>query len=115
MMLKVPRNIRPIYSVVVLASGRRPGCGPSGFARGITPLRLATNRVSPSGVTRTESGYQPTGMNPSDRLWPGLVTSNTATVLLLASATNNVLSSGDSARLFGVDPGGDCGYRAAQI
>src|SRR5262249_35601711 len=37
------------------------------------------------------------------------------TALMLALATNNVFSSGDNARLFGVAPRGDCGNSVAQI
>src|SRR5262245_53019418 len=70
------------------------------------PLPLVTSSRRPSGVTRTDVGYQPTGMNPSERLAPGELTSKTATLLLSAFATNNVRSSGESARLFGVEPGG---------
>ncbi len=86
-----------------------PGWGPSGLALEMAPLPLATSRCLPSGVTRTDVGYQPTGMNPSERLLPGVLTSNTATRLLSALATNSVRSSGESARLLGVEPGGACG------
>src|ERR1043166_3309675 len=86
-----------------------PGCGPSGLALGTSPFPLATSRCLPSGVARTDVGYQPTGMNPSERLLPGVLTSKTATTLLSALATNNVRSSGESARLFGVLPGSACG------
>src|SRR5436309_10690308 len=86
-----------------------PGCGPSGLALGRMPLPLATSRCLPSGVTRTLVGYQPTGMKPSERLLPGVLTSKTATRLLSALATKSVCSSGDNARLLGVEPGGDCG------
>src|SRR5271156_6130024 len=92
-----------------------PGFGPCGLAFGVPPLPLATSRRLPSGVTRTEVGYQPVGIKPSDRLRPGTRTSNTATVLTLALATNNVFSSGDSARLLGVAPGGSPGWKAAQM
>src|SRR6266545_4099187 len=77
------------------------------------PFPLATKRRLPSGVTRTDVGYQPTGMNPSDRLLPGTLTSNMATLLLSALATKRVFSSGDSARLFGVEPGGRLGWSDA--
>ncbi len=73
------------------------------------PLPLATSRCLPSGVTRTEVGYQPTGMNPSERLLPGVLMSKTATALLSAFATNNIFWSGASARLLGVEPGGAWG------
>src|SRR6266545_6229254 len=78
------------------------------------PFPLATSRCLPSGVTRTEVGYQPTGMKPSERLLPGALTSNTAMLLLSALATNSVFSSGDKARLFGVEPGGRPGYSEAE-
>src|SRR5207249_1074254 len=101
----VPRNRPPMYSRT-LAGGSWPGCGPYRLALGMIPFPLATNRRLPSGVTRTEVGYQPTGMNPSERLLPATLTSNTAMLLLSAFATKRVFSSGDSARLFGVEPGG---------
>src|SRR4029453_5194066 len=78
------------------------------------PLPFATSNRLPSGVTRTEVGYQPTGMKPSERLWPNSDTSNTANVLMLALATNKIFSSGVSARLFGVEPGGEFGCSSAQ-
>src|SRR4051812_45811251 len=81
----------------------------------MTPLPLATRRCLPSGVTRTEVGYQPTGIKPSERLLPDVLTSKTATTLILALATNKVFSSGERARLLGVEPGGDWGYNAAQM
>src|ERR1039457_4297518 len=90
-------------------SERTPGWGPWGLALEERPLPLATSRCRPSGVTRTDVGYQPTGMNPSERLFPGFATSKTATMLLLAFATKSIFPSGDSARLFGVDPGGAWG------
>src|SRR2546430_14762902 len=96
-----------------LAGGSRPGCGPLRFALEIRPFPLATTRRLPSGVTRTEVGYQPTGMKPRERLLPGAPISKTATLLLSALATNNVFSSGESARLFGVEPGGKPGYNEA--
>src|SRR5438876_1081711 len=104
-----------MYCTVRLVGLLTPGCGPNGLALGASPLPLATSRCLPSGVTRTEVGYHPTGMNPSERLLPAVLTSKTATRLLSALATNNVCSSGDSARLFGVLPGSACGYSAAQI
>src|SRR3982750_1565326 len=106
MMLNVPWKSRPMYSTVGLDVLFTPGCGPSGLALEMIPLPLATSRCLPSGVTRTEVGYQPTGMNPNERLLPGELTSNTATILLSAIATNSVCSSGVNARLFGVEPGG---------
>src|ERR1035441_374097 len=109
MMLKVPWKSREISCTFGSVPELTPGCGPRGLALGVRPLPLATSRCLPSGVTRTDVGYQPTGMNPSERLLPGFSTSKTATVLLSAFATKSVFSSGDSARLFGVDPGGAFG------
>src|SRR5437764_4834425 len=100
---------------MVLVPALLPGCGPSGLAFGMIPFPFAISRCLPSGVTRTDVGYQPAGMKPSDRLLPGVLTSNTARMLLSAFATNNVFSSGESARLFGVEPRGRLGYSAAQI
>src|ERR1044071_1095638 len=91
------------------------GRGPLGLALGTRPLPLATKRCLPSRVTRTEVGYQPTGMKPSERLLPRRETSKTATLLLQALATNNLSSSGDGARLFGVEPLNPSGCNAAQI
>src|SRR5215472_1212291 len=108
-MLSVPRNSRAMYCTVGLDELLIPGCGPSGLANDVIPFPFATNRCLPSGVTRTDVGYQPTGINPRERLFPGVLTSKTATVLLSAFATNNVRSSGDSARLLGVEPGGAWG------
>src|SRR5439155_23784973 len=97
------------YCTVSLVVLFTPGCGPSGLALGIIPFPFAIKRCFPSGVTRTEVGYHPAGMKPSARLLPGALTSKTATALLSALATKSICSSGDSARLFGVEPGGDCG------
>jgi len=76
-----------MYSVTVPFGAGRPGCGPFGFARATTPLPLATSRRRPSGVTRTDVGYHPAGMKPSDRLRPRRATSKTATTLRFAFAT----------------------------
>src|SRR5437868_14627409 len=83
----------------------RPGCGPPRFDLDTTPFPLATSRCLPSVVIRTEVGYQPTGMKPIERDLPGVEMSKTATALMLALATNRCFSSGDNARLFGVEPG----------
>src|SRR2546421_1561310 len=112
MISSVPWNRPPMYSRT-LAGGSLPGCGPLRFAFEMMPFPLATSRCRPSGVTRTEVGYQPTGMKPSERLLPGVRTSKTATLLLSALATNSVFPSGASARLFGVEPGGKPGYNEA--
>src|SRR5664280_17295 len=113
MMLRVPRSNPAMYSGVDSPPGM--GWGPCGLASGIIPFPLATRSVLPSGVTRTEVGYQPTGIKPRDRLLPGVATSKTATAFTFALATNKVRSSGDKARLLGVAPGGDWGKNAAQI
>src|SRR5258708_30705535 len=106
-MLRLP-VIRPaMYSTlpVVLTAG----FGPSGLAFDMPPLPLAISSLRPSGVTRTEVGYQPLGMKPSDRLLPGSATSNTATAFSVALATNSSLSSGERARPAGGSPGGRLG------
>ena len=73
------------------------------------PLPLVTNSRRPSGVTRTEVGYHPVGMNPIDRLRPGCRTSKTAIALMLAFETKSKDSSGLRATLLGVEPGGESG------
>ena len=78
----------------------------------VSGTALCGTRYLPSGVTRTEVGYQPAGMKPKERLFPGWLTSNTATALLSALATNKSSSSGERARLFGVEPGGAWGKSA---
>src|ERR1700720_601252 len=111
MMLNVPgnRSLMDCTAPVLFL----PGCGPLGLAFEMRPLPLATRSCRPSGVTRTEVGYQPTGMKPSERPLPGTLTSKTAMLLLQALATNNLVSSGDSARLLGVEPGREAGESAA--
>src|SRR6267142_1080833 len=69
MMLNVPRNRCAMYCSVDLPG---TGCGPRGLAIATLPLPLAMRSFFPSGVTRTEVGYQPLGMNPSERLLPGV-------------------------------------------
>ena len=54
-------------------------------------------------------------MNPQEPLLPRWLTSNTAMALTLALATKSVFSSGESVRLFGVEPAGASGKKAAQI
>src|SRR5580658_1955947 len=81
----------------------------------VAPLPLATSSLRPSGVTRTEVGYHPTGMKPQEALLPRWMTSKTAMALMLALATKSVFSSGESARLLGVAPGGASGKKAAQM
>src|SRR5262245_48788225 len=98
-----------MYSTMLFVGLLMPGCGPKGLAFEVNPFPFATNIFLPSGITRTEVGYQPTGINPSERDLPGVLTSNTATILLSAFATKRVFSLGDNARLFGVEPGGALG------
>src|SRR5260221_8241456 len=112
MMLRHPGNKVAIYSDA--AVDFLPGTGPFGSAFDVKPFPFATSRRLPSGVTRTEVGYHPTGINPRDRLAPMAEMSNTATLLLHAFATNKVFSSGDNARLFGVEPGRMSPENAAQ-
>src|SRR3954452_10577713 len=95
-----------MYSSIVPAAFFFPGCGPLRLALELNPLPLVTSSCLPSGVTRTEVGYHPTGMKPMGRLRPSLLTSKTARLLLQALATNRVCSSGVDARLLGVEPGG---------
>ena len=108
-MLTLPLNNPPMYSTTVFGGVFFPGCGPAGFAFDALPLPFAISSLLPSGVSRTEVGYQPVGMKPIDRLWPRTLTSQTATVLIFALAMNSVRPSGESARLLGVEPEGDCG------
>src|SRR5579859_5891496 len=112
MMLSVPGN----KSAMCVVGGPpfRPGTGPVGFGLDVSPFPLATSRCLPSGVTRTEVGYQPTGMNPSERALRTMETSKTAMLLLQALATNRSVSSGESARLLGVEPGRSEGESDAQ-
>src|ERR1039457_5488876 len=109
MMLREPWKRLAMYCTGSVLAERTPGFGLCGLAFEERPLPLATSRCRPSGVTRTDVGYQPTGTNPSERLLPGFATSKTATMLLLAFATKSIFPSGESARLFGVDPGGAWG------
>ncbi len=115
MTLSEPGKSLAMYSTTELVWLLTPGCGPRGFAREALPLPFATRSCLPSGVTRTEVGYQPTGIKPSERLLPGVLTSKTATTLLSAFATNSMLSSRERARLFGVEPKRASGRSAAQI
>src|SRR5678816_1451592 len=102
--LTVPSIKLAMYSRTV-AGPPPPGCGPFRFDFEIKPLPLATSNRLPSGVTRTDVGYQPTGIKPSERLLPGVATSKTGLALRFALAPNTVASSGDSARLLGLEPG----------
>ena len=113
MISSVPLNRPPMYSVTDSGGTLSPGLGPFGFAFEIKPFPLATSNRRPSAVTRTDVGYHPTGMKPNDRLFPGVATSKTATVLISAFATKSRDSSGDRARLLGVLPGGECGFNSA--
>src|SRR5262245_19199054 len=66
MTLIVPRIKLAMYCSVL-----RPGCGPRGFAVAFVPFTFAINSCFASGVKRTEVGYQPVGIKPSDRVFPG--------------------------------------------
>src|SRR5438445_1381066 len=105
--LSVPFKSPPIYCFVFFLG--ITGFGPSGFARDSIPLPLATRICLSSGVNRTEVGYQPAGMKPSERLLPRSVTSIIATLLLSALATSSALPLDERARLFGVLPVGASG------
>ena len=74
-----------------------------------SPFPLATTRVWLSGLTARAVGNQPTGMNPSMRETLGSVMSMTATLLLSALATNNVLPSGETITASGALPSGESG------
>src|SRR5262249_5927768 len=63
----------------------------------------------------TAVGYQPVGMKPLTWLWLGTAMSITATQLLSALATYNVLPSGARARASGVLPSGALGNREVRI
>ncbi len=69
----------------------------------------------PSRESRTEVGYQPTGMKPSGPLAPGSLTLTTARLLVLALATKSIDSSGESASELGVLPEGALGSMAVPI
>src|SRR5688572_13030496 len=101
-----------MYSCRLRGAGL-PGNGPRGFAAEVAPLPFATSSVRPSRVTRTLVGNQPVGIKPSERARPRVSTSNTATLLLVALATNSSSPSGESARLFGIEPGGELGNKDA--
>src|SRR3954471_22100187 len=65
----VPLNRPPIYSRIV-GGDSAPGRGPCEFAFDDIPLPLVTRMRFSLPWNRTEVGYQPTGMNPSDLAWP---------------------------------------------
>ena len=60
-------------------------------------------------------GYQPVGMKPKGALPPGSFTLTTAMSLVLAFATNNIDSSGETASELGVLPAGALGSIAVPI
>ena len=109
-----PRKRPPIYSLIVAGGSRLPGCGPCRLDFELRPLPLATSSCLPSGVTRTDVGYQPTGIKPSGRLFPGFETSKTARLLLHAlaikAARHRAIKPGCS-----VEPGGDAGKGADKV
>ncbi len=69
----------------------------------------------PSRATRTDVGYQPTGMKPSGVLTPGSLTLTTATSLVLALATKSTDSSGERLSELGVLPEGALGSIAVPM
>src|SRR5512136_287528 len=85
------------------------GWGPRGLACGESPLPFSTRKLAASFATATAVGYQPTGTKPLTSAFPGFAMSATATVLLSAHAISSVLPSGETARAFGVEPGGAFG------
>ena len=108
MMLNAPGKRPPIYSVFAF-DFFTSGFGPLRLAFELRPLPLATTIRSPPADIRTLVGYQPTGMNPSERLCPRRETSITARLLASALATHSVLPLGARARLLGVLPCGAWG------
>jgi len=70
----------------------------------LNPLPFDTHIFLP--CTLTFVGYQPVGINPFERLLPGLETSNTAKQLLSALAMYSVFSSALKATALEVEPGG---------
>src|SRR5436305_14930572 len=99
MTLSVPRKRSPIYCSVLLVSAPcqitwpsfLTGFGPNGLAIDRNPFPFETKILQPT--TLTFVGYQPVGINPLLLLWPGSLTSNTATQLLSARAIESVSSS----------------------
>src|ERR1017187_4414858 len=79
------------------------------LARERSPLPLATYRVRPSRLVSGAVGTQPTGRNPSIRDSLTSAMFMTATSLLSALATNNVLPSGETATASGALPSGESG------
>src|ERR1700744_2391420 len=112
--LNVPFSRLAMYCLPSFLEPPATGCGPLGLAMAMLPLPLAMSSRLPSSVTRTQVGYQPLGIKPRLRPWPGLETSNTAMALIFALATYKVFSSGESVRLFGVAPFGESGNSVAQ-
>src|SRR5262245_43503914 len=110
---RVPWKSPPMYSRTV-AGGGAMGLGRCRLARGTRPLPLAIRIRSPFGTNRTQVGYQPAGMIPSDAPLPGRLTSKTATLLLSALATRSARPSGERARLLGVLPFGAFGWSALE-
>src|SRR6185437_3119536 len=90
-----------------------PGLGCAGFVNGLGfvwfPFPTPTSNCLPFGVTATDVGYQPVGMNPCTWLRSRAEISITAMQLLSALATKSVLPSGATARASGVLPSGAWG------
>src|SRR5271165_3382820 len=108
MILNAPGKRPPMYSDSLFEFFSR-GLGPLRLGFELRPLPLATRIRSARADIRTLVGYQPTGMNPSDRLCPRRETSITARLLTSALATHRVLPLGAIARLLGVLPCGAWG------
>ena len=80
-------------------------------ASGLGPallLPFTTYSMRPSLLTLTALGYQPVGSRPITWLLPGRPSSTTATAFRPPLVTNNVRSSGDSARALGLAPRSFC-------
>src|SRR5437764_12655982 len=68
-----------------------------------------------AGLSRTEVGYQPTGMKPSGLAASRSATLKTAMLFASALATKSISPSGVRQRLFGVLPLGAFGYKEHEI
>src|SRR4051812_11655564 len=99
----VPLNSWPMYSFTLFGGGA-VGIGPLRLGFETSPLPLAKYTFLSSGLKRTDVGYQPVGMKPSDLALARSETLNTDRLLASALATNNIWPSGVRARLFGVLP-----------
>ena len=117
----LPLNKLPIYSTwspglklapwLITSSFGRTGEGPKAFGFDENPFPLATHNFLL--ITRTEVGYQPTGINPFATLSPGSSTSKTAIQLLFAFAKYKRLLIASKLKLLVVEPLGAFGKSAA--